>query len=87
MPFKLEDIISRSVLLLPSLHFSVSCTITSEIGIVYQLQAVSCCPESIWAVVLTVIPVQEEKRKRAHNEEKEDPYPKSSVVFDSLKKK
>lgn len=36
------------------------------------------------AAMLAVIPVQEEERERAHDEEEEDPYPEASVVFDGL---
>lgn len=34
--------------------------------------------------VLAVIPVQEEERKRAHDQEEQDPHPEASVVFDGL---
>lgn len=49
-----------------------------------QCQAVSCCIESMLAAVLAVIPVQEEEREGAHDEEEEDPYPEAGVVFDCL---
>lgn len=44
------------------------------------------CKESTVKIALTVIPIQEEERERAHNEEEEDPYPEASVVFDCLLK-
>lgn len=37
-----------------------------------------------WRVVLAVVPVQEEERERAHDQEEQDPYPEASVVFDCL---
>lgn len=36
------------------------------------------------AVVLAVIPVQEEERERAHDQEEKDPHPEASIVFDCL---
>lgn len=41
----------------------------------------SCRIEYVLVVVLAVIPIQEEKRERAHDEEEEDPHAKASVVF------
>lgn len=41
----------------------------------------SCHTESTLVAVLAVIPVQEEKRERAHDKEEEDPYPEAGIVF------
>lgn len=36
---------------------------------------------------LAVVPVQEKERKRAHNQEKQDPHPEAGIVFNGLVKK
>lgn len=44
--------------------------------------------QSPWLLAqLAVIPVQEKKGKRAHNQEKQDPHAEACVVFDCLEKK
>lgn len=40
-----------------------------------------CRIESVLVAVLAVIPVQEEKRERAHDKEEEDPHAEASIVF------
>lgn len=40
-----------------------------------------------WLAELAVIPVQEEEREGAHNQEKQDPYPEAGIVFDCLVRK
>lgn len=41
---------------------------------------------TVWQAQLAVVPVQEKERERAHNQEKQDPHPEASIVFDCLEK-